>query len=154
RGYEKNISGGFDVSAPTRFGDHSTGLLKFGVKVRDANRTRDVQTISQTPKSGTTIRLIDNTQAGYSPADNYLDGKYVEFLNSFPDPDKMQSLSHGGSLNTVISPTGDSGSYRARERVTGAYLMDELNLGERTTLLGGVRFEWTNTSYSAPQYRL
>lgn len=153
-GYEKNLAGGIDVSVPTRFGDRTSALLKFGMKIRDANRTRDVQSISQTPKSGTTIRLIDNTQAGYSPADNYLDGKYVEFLNSFPDPTKMQDLSHGGTLNTVISLTGNSGSYRAKERVTAGYALDEINLGERTTLLGGVRFEWTNTNYSAPQYRL
>ena len=153
-GYERNLSGGFDISAPARFGDHSGGLLKFGFKIRDANRTRDVQSITQTPKSGTTIRLIDNTQPGYSPADNYLGGKYLEFLNSFPDPSGMQNLSHGGTLNTVVSPTGDSGSYRARERVTAGYIMDEIYLGEKTTLLAGVRFEQTDTKYSAPQYRL
>ena len=153
-GYERNISGGFDVSAPSRFGAHSGGLLKFGMKVRDANRTRDVDSISQTPKSGVTIPLNDNLRQGYSPADNFLGGKYVEFGQAFPDPDKMQTLSHGGTLNTVISPTGDSGSYRAKERVTAGYIMDEIYLGETSTLLAGVRFEGTNTTYSAPQYRL
>lgn len=154
RGYERNLSGGFDISAPSRFGEHSAGLLKFGLKVRDANRTRDVDSISQTPKSGVTIRLSDNTQAGYAPGDNYLGGKYVEFGTVFPDPDLMQTLSHSGSLNTVVSPTGDSGNYRAKERVTSGYIMEELYIGEKTTLLGGVRFEGTNTVYSAPQYRL
>jgi TonB-dependent receptor len=153
-GYERNVSGGFDLSAPTRFGDHSGGLLKFGFKVRDANRTRDVDSINQTPKSGVTIRLIENSQIRYAPADNYLGGRYVEFGSTFPDPRAMQGLSHGGTLNTVISPTGDSGNYRARERVTAGYLMDEIYLGDKTTLLGGVRFEQTNTRYSAPQYRL
>jgi TonB-dependent receptor len=153
-GYERNLSGGLDISAPSRFGPHSGGLLKFGLKVRDANRTRDVGTITQTPKTGVTIRLSDNTRPGYAPADNFLGGKYVEFGSAFPDPDKMQALSLGGTLNTVVSATGDSGSYRAKERVTAGYVMDEINLGETTTLLAGIRFEATNTTYSAPQYRL
>ncbi|MEP7343090.1 MAG: TonB-dependent receptor [Acidobacteriota bacterium] len=153
-GYERNIAGGFDLSAPSRFGAHSGGLLKFGLKVRDANRTRDVETITQTPRSGVTIPLSDNLRLGYAPGDNYLGGKYTEFGTAFPDPEKMQALSRGGTLNTVVSPTGDSGSYRARERVTGGYVMDEIYLGEKTSLLAGVRFEATNTTYSAPQYRL
>ena len=111
-------------------------------------------TITQTPKSGTVIRLIDNVQSGYSPADNYLGGKYPEFGTTFSDPDLMQSLSRGGTLNSVVGATGDSGSYRAKERVTSGYLMEEIYLGEKTTLLGGVRFEGTSTTYSAPQYRL
>ena len=36
-GYERNLAGGFDFSAPSRFGNHSAGLFKFGMKVRDAN---------------------------------------------------------------------------------------------------------------------
>ena len=153
-GYERNLSGGFDLSAPSRFGASSGGLLKFGMKVRDANRTRDVGTMTQTPRSGVTIPLIDNTRPGYAPGDNFLGGKYAEFGTAFPDPDKMQALSHGGTLNTVVVATGDSGSYRAKERVTAGYIMDEIYLGETTTLLAGVRFEGTNTTYSAPQYRL
>ncbi|HEY6806379.1 MAG TPA: TonB-dependent receptor [Pyrinomonadaceae bacterium] len=153
-GYERNLSAGLDLSAPVRLGDSSNSLLKFGFKIRDANRTRNVDTITQTPKSGVTIRLIENSQSGYAPPDNYLGGKYTEFGSTFPDPGLMQGLSRGGTLNTVISPTGDSGNYRARERVTAGYVMDEIYLGEKTTLLGGVRFEETSTRYSAPQYRL
>ncbi|HET6977385.1 MAG TPA: TonB-dependent receptor [Pyrinomonadaceae bacterium] len=153
-GQERNLSGGFDFSAPARLGDHTNGLLKFGFKIRDANRTRDVDSITQTPRSGVTIKLLPNARQNYAPADGFLDGKYVEFGATFPDPIGMQNLSHGGTLNTVISPTGDSGSYRARERVTAGYVMDEIHIGENTTLLGGVRFENTQTRYSAPQYRL
>lgn len=154
QGYERNLAGGFDVAAPSRFGTNSGGLLKFGLKVRDANRTRDVGTITQTPRSGVVIPLSDNLRTGYTPADNFLGGKYVEFGSAFPDPAKMLALSRGGTLNSVVGATGDSGSYRAKERVTGGYLMDELYLGEKTTLLAGVRFEATNTRYSAPQYTL
>ena len=153
-GYERNLSGGFDLSAPTRIGTWNGGLLKFGLKVRDANRTRDVGTITQTPRSGTTIKLLDNIDPDYSPADNYLGGKYQEFGQEFPDVDKMRSLSHGGLLATVVSPTGDSGSYRAKERVTGGYVMEQIFLGEGTSILPGIRFEATNTTYGAPQYLL
>ncbi len=118
--------------------------------MRDANRTRDVDSITQTPRSGVTIPLSDNLRQGYTPADNYLAGKYVEFGTAFPDPAKMQTLSQSGTLNTVVSPTGDSGSYRAKERVTGGYLMDEIYLGKNTSLLAGIRFEATDTTYSAP----
>jgi TonB-dependent receptor len=153
RGLELNLSGGFDISVPKRLGSTSN-MLKFGFKIRDANRIRDVDSLTQTPRSGVTIPLLDNINGTYSPADDYLGGKYTEFQSQFPDKDKMRDLSHGGTLNTVVSPTGDSGSYRAKERVTAGYIMDEIYLGERTVLLPGIRFEGTNTTYSAPQYRL
>jgi len=153
-GAARNLSGGFDISAPSRFGTTSGGLLKFGMSVRDENRTRDVNTITQTPKSGLTIPLSDNTTPDYAPGDNYLGGKYKEFGTAFPDPDKMLALSRVGTLNTVYSATGDSGSYRAKERVTAGYVMDQIYLGEKTTLLPGIRFESTSTTYGAPQYLL
>ncbi len=153
-GAERNLTGGFDFAAPNHFGTKSGALLKFGMAIRDENRTRDVGTITQTPKTGTTISLLDNIAPGYSPADNYLGGKYPEFQSAYPDPVKAIALSVGWTLNTVPGATGDSGSYRAKERVTGGYVMDEIYLGENTTLLGGIRFEGTNTTYSAPQYQL
>src|SRR5262245_4408844 len=60
RGYERNLSGNIDLAVPSRFGLRTGGLLKFGFMVRDANRTRDVNTINQTPVSGVTYRLLDN----------------------------------------------------------------------------------------------
>ena len=153
-GYERNLSGGFDVAAPSRFGSHAGGLFKFGMKIRDANRTRDVGTITQTPKAGTTISLLSMINSSYKPGDNYLGGKYPEFGTAFADQDLQQALSRGGTLTSVVGQTGDSGSYRAKERVTAGYIMDEIYLGEKTTLLPGVRFESTTTTYGAPQYRL
>ncbi len=152
RGYERNLAGAFDIVAPSRFGARSGGLLKFGLKVRDANRTRDVASISQTPASGARISLLDNITPDYKPADDFLGGKYSEFGTAYPDAEKMLSLSRGGTLSTVLAATGDSGSYRAKERVIGGYVMEEIYLGERTTLLPGVRFEATDTTYSAPRY--
>ena len=152
RGYERNIAGGLDLVAPSQFGLKSEGLLKFGLKVRDANRTRDVDSLTQTPASGVRIALLDNITPEYKPGDDFLGGKYAEFGTAFPDAGKMLSLSRGGGLVTVLALTGDSGSYRAKERVIGGYLMDEIYLGERTTLLPGIRFEATSTTYSAPQY--
>ena len=153
-GNERNVSGGFDLAVPSRFGTQSGGLLKFGLMVRDENRTRDVATITQTPPSGVTLKLLDNIAQGYSPADNFLGGKYSEFGSAFPDPIKMRLLSHGGTLTTVVGATGDSGSYRAKERVTAGYAMDEINISDRTVLVPGIRFEATDTTYSAPQYLL
>jgi TonB-dependent receptor len=66
----------------------------------------------------------------------------------------MLMLSRSGLLNTVVSPTGDSGNYRAKERVTSGYIMEEIYLGDRTALVPGVRVEHTDTTYSAPQYLL
>jgi TonB-dependent receptor len=154
RGVERNLSGGFDLAAPARFSARAGGLLKFGLKIRDANRTRDVNSATQTAPAGTAVRFLDSINRDFSPADSFLGGKYREFGREFPDRDRMRSLSRGTSLNTVVAPTGDSGSYRAKERVTGGYVMEEIFLGAKTTLLPGVRFEATATTYGAPQYRL
>lgn len=154
RGNERNLSGGFDLAVPGRFGNRAAGQFKLGLKIRDANRTRDVASATQTPASGFKQLLGDSAQAGYTPPDNYLGGKYSEFGNLFPDPDNQQVLSRSSNVVTAWSPTGDSGSYRATERVTGGYVMEELSLGERTTLLPGVRFEATQARYGAPVYQL
>ncbi|MBX3300055.1 MAG: TonB-dependent receptor [Acidobacteria bacterium] len=154
KGYERNVAGNVDVAAPIRIGNGAWGLFKFGVKWRDANRTRDVETFTQTLRTGT-LRLVDVAFTGYNPPDGFLNGKYPEFLNLFPDPKLMMQFSREGTLfNTVRGATGDSGSYRAKERVTAGYAMQEFYLGEKTTILGGVRFEYTDTKYGAPQYRL
>jgi TonB-dependent receptor len=152
RGNERNIAASFDLSRPSRFGSRSGGLLKFGMKVRDANRTRDVNSASQSARAGTTFNLNDYLRVGFKPADNFLGGKYPEFLSAFPDPAKSRALSLSNTLNTVVAPTGDAGSHRAKERVVAGYIMDEIYLGERTTLLPGIRFEATQTTYGAPQY--
>ena len=154
RGAERNLSGAFDISAPTRLTSRMNGMLKFGLKVRDENRTRDLATASQSAPSSVKVLFADNLRSGYSPADSFLGGKYTEFGAAFPDPDKMLSISQGGTLNTNFSATADSGSYRAKERIIGGYVMDELYLGERLTLVPGIRFEATQTTYGAPQYRL
>ena len=151
-GREKNFSGNFDISAPVRRGSLSS-LLKFGLKVRDEDRTREVNTLTQAPPKGTTLPLLNYTDPDYSPSDNYLGGKYV-FGTAFPDVQAMRALSHGGSLVNTVSPTGDSGNYTAHERVTAGYVMDEIALGEHTTLLPGVRFESADVTYGAPQYQL
>jgi TonB-dependent receptor len=154
KGREKNVSGSFDIAAPIRAGGFAGSMLKFGMKVRDQDRTRDVQSITQTPASGVRLNLLDFVDPNYEPADHYLGGKYVNFGTAFPDKDKLRNLSHGGSLITTISPTGDSGSYTANERVTAGYVMDEMYLSEHTTLLAGIRFEASDVTYGAPQYQL
>src|SRR5262245_55490849 len=98
RGYERNLSGSFAFVVPSAFRSRTGGLLKFGVKVRDENRTRDVDTLTQTPPSGTTYKLLDYINSTYFPADNYLGGKYGEFGSAFPDAEKMLALSRSGSL--------------------------------------------------------
>src|SRR5262249_1031144 len=106
--------------------------------------------------TGTVLNLVTGnlTNTDYAPGDNFLGGKYSEFLTQFPDRDLMRDLSHGSTLTTVIGATGDSGSYSATERVTAGYAMEEISIGSRTTLVPGVRFEGTQTDYSAPQYQL
>ncbi len=153
KGRERNVAGELNVSVPNHIGA-SPSLLKFGVKVRSENRTREVESITQTPPSGLTLKLLDYINTTYFPADDYLGGKYAEFLSQFPDRDQMRALSHGPTLNTVVSPTGDSGNYAAEERVTAVYAMEEIALGPSTTLVPGVRVESTATTYSAPQYQL
>lgn len=153
KGRERNVGGELNVSVPNRIGG-SSALLKFGLKVRGENRSREVESITQTPPSGTTLKLLDYINTSYAPGDNFLGGKYAEFGTAFPDRDLIRTLSHGSSLTTVVSPTGDSGNYTAKETVTAVYAMEEIALGPHTTLLPGVRIESTATTYGAPQYQL
>ncbi|QOY90387.1 TonB-dependent receptor [Paludibaculum fermentans] len=154
RGRERNASGGVDVMAPTRFGGFTGAVLKFGFKVRDADRSREVDTLTQTPAKGVTLKLTDYASGSYAPADNFLGGRYSGFGTLFPDKDKLRGLSHGGTLVDTIGATGDAGNYTAHERVTGAYAMEEIQIGERTTLVPGVRFELSDVAYGAPVYQL
>lgn len=153
KGRERNVAAEANLSVPHHLGS-SNSLFKAGVKVRQANRSREVESITQTPPSGTTLKLLDYTNTSYAPGDNYLGGKYPEFATQFPDRDLIRALSHGTTLTTVVSPTGDSGNYTAKETVTAGYLMDEIALGAHTMLVPGVRIESTATTYGAPQYQL
>jgi TonB-dependent receptor len=152
RGRERNVAGSFDIAAPVRMGGFAGSLFKFGLKVRDEDRTRDVDTETQTPAAGVRLSLLDFVDPDYSPADNYLGGKYPSFGTAFPDKTLLRNLSHSNLVVTTVSPTGDSGSYTAHERVTAGYVMDEIYLGEHTTLLPGIRFEASDVTYGAPQY--
>jgi len=92
--------------------------------------------------------------SGFSAGD-YLNGQFAfgpglsvdkvrDFLNTF----RSFTLSNGNPLY-VVDNLYDLRDYKAGEQVRAAYLMAELNLGRRLTLLGGARYEWTENNYKS-----
>lgn len=146
-GRDRDVSGSANLAIPVRVG-FVGNVLKLGVRVRDKDRTRTVNGATQT--SPAALPLTNFIEPGYSAADGYLDGKYA-FPVEFPSVKAMRDLSHGTSLVTTPNVATEAGSYTAGERVTGAYVMDEIHFAERTTLAPGVRIEHTEVDYSAPQ---
>jgi TonB-dependent receptor len=91
---------------------------------------------------------------GFSAGD-YLNGQFAfgpglsvekvrDFLNTF----RSFTLSNGNPLY-VVDDLYDLRDYKAGEQIRAAYLMAELNLGRKLTLLGGARYEWTENDYKS-----
>jgi TonB-dependent receptor len=153
---------GFQLNAviPYRFGEDLAGSVKLGGKYRGKDRTRNVTEYRTpfaeidrigmaNPDKFTLYRaksiLVENFADLDFHADQFLNDQYQmsfglhrQRLNDF----HTTYISHYW-LNRYL----ELDDYDAGEKVTAAYLMTDINIGEQLTILPGFRFEHTSTSY-------
>ena len=90
--------------------------------------------------------FLDNAYA----TDNFLEGNYT--LNSAIDFDLMNDVYNTLDSQDVMwtnFPNSLKDDYNGKENYAAAYVQAEINVGQKITLIPGIRFERNNTEYSA-----
>ncbi|NOY57668.1 MAG: TonB-dependent receptor [Calditrichaeota bacterium] len=167
---DRNFTAKIDMKLPFVLGKKITGYIKFGSKTRDKRRDRNktrMQTdhfgINELGAADTTgkwdltvdkkIRISNFIDKSFK-ADNFLNGAYNfglgldrKKINNFYYTYKNYVL--GGKPFYRNDPTVDLEDYNAGEKITAAYLMAEINFGQRVSFLPGIRYERTSNDYSS-----
>ncbi len=162
-----------DLKLPYSLTDKIAGFIKVGGKFRSNERSRERNRVIGNQvgtggELGTFIRdypdyftsasvggvAISNFLSGPVPTD-FLNGDYFfgpgvgnvngPGLNRQITSDFVRRLDQAGYLPEDYFANVDD--YSASEKVSAAYLMTELNLGKKLVIVGGLRFEYTQTIY-------
>ncbi len=146
---DRNYTGKFNISVPYNTGS-SSGVLKFGSKLRLKEKSF---TINQSVYEA--IAGVPNADAfaGGRFSDNFLDGNYE--LNEFPDvgqfieyfnanPEQFELQIEDKVIDEALE------AYEATEDVYAAYVMATHRFN-KLTLVGGVRYEYTNVTYNSKE---
>jgi TonB-dependent receptor len=160
-----------DLKIPYSVSDKIAGNFKVGGKFRDNERSREKERVIGTDNNGEVgdfvrdypdyFNLLPTRQIALSnflsgpEATDFLGGDYYigpgagnvngpginsELTNQF-----VRQLDQGGYLAKDFF--GDIDDYTASEKVYAAYALTELNIGKKLLIVGGLRFERTQTSY-------
>ncbi len=157
---DENYVGQVDLNLPFKLANWISGDLKFGGKIRYKDRERVLESFS--------IRDFDNYEfifrtkfpdyernGNLYPVSNFVDESYETYDSPFDshndipfvfDADKITE--HHDVMTGIDSLYGRNTSdffrqYNALERISAGYMMAEINLGSRVTLIPGFRYEET-----------
>lgn len=151
---EKDFNGKLNVELPLLTGANSS-FLKLGTRFKIKNKYRDLSfheyeptaayesTFEENAYASTRNQTFSNYQAG-----NYQVGSFVtnEFLGNL-DLQNSQQFEESDEIAEEIA-----GEFEAKENVYAGYLMYTQNVGKILTLVGGVRMEHTELTYSGYEY--
>jgi TonB-dependent receptor len=162
---EKDLIGQLNFERPFTLSSMISGNLKIGGKYRDKNRMYDLSRWQAPMYYGSDARdvfpdmfpdVIRNAEGDfmmesfldpdYSSGD-FLDGQY--FIKYACDVDFMNTVMDSTSPYLYDMIDADANDYTATEKISAAYIMAEINLGQKLMFLPGVRFEHEKTSFDA-----
>jgi TonB-dependent receptor len=162
---DENLSAQLDLSVPFRVGNFASIKVKTGGKIRQKNRTREIngfylpdytaylfafrQNFPHYERNGNlypTSNFIDHSYTGYdSPFASYNDIPFVF------DPKIMES--HYKTMSSIDSlwanvVTNKFDQYDVFEKITAGYVMTEITLFNNLLFIPGFRYEETYNEYT------
>jgi len=159
---DRNVTAQIDLKFPFSTGENFNGYFKTGVKVRDKNRSRDVNTIWTA--FGGINDVIDAFPDAFEMDSRGRISVY-NFLGPFVAPDFLEDqYEFGTGLNVetlnefgetygefyMPDPQTDLRDYNASEQVRSAYAMAEFHFfNQKLMFLPGVRVEETTNEYGS-----
>ncbi|MCP4314231.1 MAG: TonB-dependent receptor [Bacteroidetes bacterium] len=165
---ENILSAFFNIEIPLSFTDNIGGWLKAGVKYQQTMRESTEDVWRSPGYEGSTDRVnrfIANYPYSLTPSStggisliNFLDTEQGEtdFLGGqtdfhFPADEELMRLAYDSDRDNFdhIAPDGLPETYTADERVMAAYTMFRLHLGQKLTVIPGVRFELMEGEYQS-----
>lgn len=141
---EKDIVGSINFAHAFYRDAGFSGRFKFGAKARFKEKDQNTDVFELDPEED--YALVDFL-SGFQSQTPFFDGRYE--LGPFADPRGIRNLAREGDFEEERDPEEDLADFSADEDTLAAYGLVELELGERTTLLAGVRAENTETEYQA-----
>ena len=139
--------GAVNLSLPYNLGAVTSGTLRFGVKYRDKKKDQNVTETEYELAAGETD-IILGTDVGQEVLsnDNYNPGAYPLPPRVTSPGDVTGFLSRFGSRleGGDIVLEAETNDYLLNERITGVYVMSEMNLTPSVMLMPGVRYERTD----------
>jgi TonB-dependent receptor len=121
-----------------------SGLWKAGAKARFKDKSQDVTVFEFESDDDLLLTGFASNWASETP---FLGGRYD--IGPFFDPVAMRELLASGALEEERVLDEDLGDFTSTEDTLAAYGMTEIAFGPKTTFLGGVRVESTDTDYQA-----
>jgi len=156
---EGDFTGAGDIKYNFNINANIEGYLKTGFKYRDKNKLNnndqlltDFGDVSQVGRDNPD--LFDLYNSTHIAISNFIDSDYkVPTINGYSaltpglDISKLNDFYSTYSSIYQTNRSIDLQDYEAGESVTSAYVMSELNLGKKVSVLAGVRYEDISTSY-------
>jgi TonB-dependent receptor len=170
---DEDVTAKLDLKIPFDISENFLGYVKIGGKYIAKSRDRDVQSLN-TGSFGTVWRLpgkypdrwnldgsgriiFSNFQDPGFEATDFLNGAYTfgpglnaDQLNDFRKEYRYENFGTEESPNLLyeVDVEALTKSYVAKEKITAAYFMTEINFGKSLMFLPGVRYERTINDYN------
>ena len=148
---DRDITASFNVRTPLPGSAGSARFIKFGAKVRDKQKERNFTAVVGRPVGTVGFAQLQNAGFSNSRFLKWLSASpgYASFFTTGIDPGAARSYFNTlPAANRVADPEGDAQDYDANESVVAGYVMAELFLNDKLTVLPGVRYERTSVDYT------
>jgi TonB-dependent receptor len=140
---DQDIVGALNLRTPLKAGSQSMSFLKYGLKVRGKSKGRTRNEFAITTPAA--LRLPDFVQRD-GPVRSFLDGRYD--LTPFIDQSQVARIPDLVTTTAVKNHQRDAEEFDGTETTTAGYVMAEFYANGKTTLVPGLRYEYTSADYT------
>jgi TonB-dependent receptor len=140
---EDDIVGSVEVAHSFYRDAGLSGTVTAGLKARFKEKNQNADVVELDFDDPGFVNLL----SGWQSQTPFLDGRYD--IGPFADPGKVRGLLGQAGIEEERNLEEDLADFVANEDTLAAFAMGELEIGARTSLLGGVRVERTETEFDA-----
>ena len=138
---EEDLVASAELAVPLGGRGGTASLLRVGAKYRDKSKDRDANSVVYEAEDD-----VFMTEFIGSDVNTILDGRYT--MGPFVPPSVSDRLLRDYALESEVDPEADLADYDAAEDTVAAFALVEMYVGDRWTLVPGVRWEQTQIDYT------
>ena len=143
---DEDVVAALNMSLPVASSVDFGALLRFGVKARSKEKSRDASTIVY--EADDDVYMTDHLDSDFSGV-ALIDGRYQ--TGPFFTTDTSSQILGRDDLESEVDFEADLSDYEATEDLLAGYVLAEVYLGEHVTLVPGVRYEDTSIDYTGKE---
>ena len=153
---DRDLTGSLSIKIPFVLENSGNGVIQAGVKIRNKNNSNKLESrVFSSWTGGTSARPTLATTRGSFADNNFLFSRYDNALQGIPpDPEALKGLYNSGRFVQSAADssdsriTSDAATYTGAENVFAGFALAKFNF-DNLMLLGGLRYEYTDISYTA-----